>query len=294
MLDQNGKLINCSRERQDVDLNKVTLKDGYVMYEGKKLTLKRIGQGSYGDVYAATSDDKTIELAIKKFGNREEANMEKAAFKLLGKKMCKVIEGISFDSIIAMQRMDGDLHSLIQKLHVTTVVEICKLLSKTLYCLLKHNIMYTDLKPANILYKCTGESMFDILLGDVGDVFFLEKGKQYDYYVSTFPYPFKKEGAALTLYEDLITPITSETAENHLVWGVACTFFIMMNSQNIEKLAHTRRYSTKDFLTVRNDMRTLDTTQDNVFAKALLDPTSVSLSNICTSQVRNLNNKLKF
>lgn len=284
MLDLDGNLLHtCSKARQEVDLSGVTLGEGTVMYKGKRLKLELIGSGTYGKVYAARSKDGTIELAIKYLTHEGEAEVEEKAFRLIEKNgMCNVVRGMGTnENAIIMPKMDGDLRSLIAKLHPTTVVEVCKSLAQTLHCLLVNNIMYTDIKPANTLYKCTGKGTFDILLGDVGDVFLLEKGTIYDEYISTFPYPYKTERKDSSkynpTYSDLLDPMTIDTAEHHLVWGVACFFFVMLKQANVLPLVHDRNYTNQEFLDVRKDLAKSTIPEAAIFARALVDPTSVTL-----------------
>ena len=282
MLDRDGNVMEtCLNARKDVDLKRVTYQNNQFMYGNVPLNLTLIGWGVSGNVYAARSEDESIELALKAM-NIKNLALEEEAFRLIGG-MCKVITGIKKQNIIVMPMMDGDMEFLQNKLHPTTVVGLCRSLAKTLQCLLARNIMYTDIKPANTLYKCTGKGTIDILLGDVGDVFALQDGETYGEYISTFPYPYKYErkdypGEDDPNYLHLLEPMTRDTAERQLVWGVACFFFVMM-TDNIQ-LMHNRNYTNKEFMAVRKQLaKSVETIPDAaVFAKALVDPTAVLLA----------------
>ena len=66
---------------------------------------------------------------------------------------------------------------------------------KVLNCLWQicTKIVYTDIKPQNLLYQCTGPSKFDVVLADLGDVIFMEPGQRVVWYAESYPYPFPKE-----------------------------------------------------------------------------------------------------
>jgi DNA ligase 1 len=288
MLDRDGNVMKttCSKARKDVDLQRVVYQNNQFLYGNVPLKLTTLGSGTNGDVYAARSEDGSIELALKEMKYEGDLEVEKEAFRLIGKGRCKIIEGMENQNMIVMPMMDGDMRPLIGKLHPSTVVKVCRSLAQTLRCLFAKNIMYTDIKPANTLYKCTGRGAMDILLGDVGDVFELEDGETYDEYVSTFPYPYKNErkDAEQNDYFDLLEPITRGTAEHHLVWGVACFFFVMtsISYKTTTMLAHGRDHTNEEFMTVRNQLaKSVKAIPDAaVFAKALVDPTTVSLADM--------------
>lgn len=79
---------------------------------------------------------------------------------------------------IIMDYMDGTLGKYLNNnnLDYSTIIKIFTKIVSQLYCLSKYNLYYTDIKSANILYKCNkganpnDSCTIDILLGDIGSI----------------------------------------------------------------------------------------------------------------------------
>ena len=157
-------------------------------------------------------------------------------------------------------------------------------LQKVLNCLWQKKIVYTDIKPQNLLYQCTGPSKFDVVLADLGDVIFMEPGQRVAWYAESYPYPFPKERKDLppsekkVEYDDLIAPLTMENAEHHMVWGVAAFFFAMTHPLAHNALYWGRDYTNEEFMKMRKMLVKTTEGGAGIFGKALLDPTKFKLS----------------
>ena len=173
--------------------------------------IKEIGEGSYGFVKLITFKDGT-HVIIKQVdgGNTEIEDLN--YLNQLAKKNeyvpCGLVNGTVIHedtdkAFIAMQVMDGDLDHLIakKKFKPLDIFRIINHLLDTLLCLLKLNLVYTDLKWENVLYKKVG-SRYIIGLGDLGSVSKIGD----DNWVRSYPYP--NEG-------DLLEEIYG-------VWGLWC------------------------------------------------------------------------
>lgn len=299
-IDKQGNVLkaNCSGKKL-VDLKKVKLEDEEFSYEGKTLVPDLFGKGAAGQIYRFQNDD--VHFVWKWFyteNAEQDLQEELNAYKLLetmDASTCRVLhEGRERSGGIIMQMMDGSMDEFMGRMHPDGIVQLCISVAKSLQCLWKKSIVYTDVKPANILYKCNGNGTFDIVLGDVGDirVFFPGNNSTKDY-VETFAYPYIKERLDFKKpdevdYGNLIGPLTTENAEDHMVWAVACLFFVMLKPMTVIKyLSHNRMVSRDDFVEKRQEMAGLlqkDPFQQNktmlLLGKALVDPTSVRLAEI--------------
>ncbi len=141
--------------------------------------IKKIGQGSFGSVKLITFKDGT-QVIIKQVNGGDTEIEDLNYLNQLAKKNeyvpCGLVNGtvIHEDSeigYIAMQVMDGDLDHLIakKKFKPLDIFRIINHLLDSLLCLLKLNLVYTDLKWENVLYKKVG-SRYTIGLGDFGSV----------------------------------------------------------------------------------------------------------------------------
>jgi hypothetical protein len=299
LININGEIIKrCNKKREFVNLDKVKMQNGKMLYDNQELLKDRhkIKSGTFGAVYRMHNKDDSIELALK-MGKTEYIKQEEVVFKLIGNdNTCKVIQGINKQNGIVMQLMDGDISKLAGVLHPSVVLQVCKSIAETLHCLFLRQLIYTDIKPDNTLFYCTGNGTFDIILGDVGDIFFLNKNQHKNNYVETYAYPYENErnesNNDKTDYFDLIKPMTLKNAENHLVWGVACLFFLMLDRDNNlrKELGWTRKHTNKDFLEKRIEIAKRlqedpykqyeEIKEMEVFAQAIVDPTIVRLKDI--------------
>ena len=87
----------------------------------------------------------------------------------------KILINNSGEKFAIMDLMDGTLSDLIKdKLTITQAIEITLDITKSFKCLLDKGFSYTDLKSANVLYKCYkdihGDGHIKIVLGDIGSL----------------------------------------------------------------------------------------------------------------------------
>ena len=70
-----------------------------------------------------------------------------------------------------MDLMDGTLYDLVKKkLSIHEILDIIYILADNLECLNKLGKVYTDLKSANVLYKCYKNNKLKVSLGDLGSI----------------------------------------------------------------------------------------------------------------------------
>ena len=305
----------CQQSRARVDLNEVSLVDRKFLYEGNEMELVPISRGSNGVVVRAY-DDKGVEFAVKIISPPEkpesneqdlkkyeqelkdyeqELKNERKAFEVLNELGCpNVVHGRPIkDGLLGfflMQLLDGDMQQLALRLPLNVVKDVCRSLANVLNCLWQSKIVYTDIKPANLLFRCTGPGTFDVVLADLGDVLMLnDNNKKIDFYSETFPYPFPNERmdtptfGIFEEYKDLIGPLTMENAEHHMVWGVAAFFFVMMQGPDaVSVLTWKRNFTNEEFLNRRQ--RLVDSTEGaGIFGEALIDPDSFELKDFLDS-----------
>ena len=65
--------------------------------------------------------------------------------------------------------MHGSLDKLVNKIDAITIIKIIKRIAYYLHCLYEKGLSYTDLKTANILFKCI-DNKIKIVLGDLGSI----------------------------------------------------------------------------------------------------------------------------
>ena len=247
----------------------------------------QISKGTNGKVYLLASDDGKYKLAYKQIDDKRVAEQEALAFQKLNHLPCKVVTGVGLGTGILMPMMNGTLQDFQGRIHPEVLVNGANDLANLLYCLLQRGIFYPDVKPANILYRCSERNRFQIILGDVGDIVDLNVN-----YVSTFPmYKMERKDKdsqgkdAPQDYHRLAVPLgIPPNVETHLTWSVAVFFFVMLKPPVQHYLNHNRDLSTEEFNHYRE--KTVELLNDNqytsldgaeIFSRALLDPASVPL-----------------
>ena len=129
----------------------------------------------------------------------------------------KILENNSGEKFAIMDLMDGTLSDLIKdKLTITQAIEITLDITKSFKCLLDKGFSYTDLKSANVLYKCYkdihGDGHIKVVLGDIGSIckkskerepiwtsdFYITEAPVSDGGVATYPPPESIDDAANT------------------------------------------------------------------------------------------------
>lgn len=137
----------------------------------KMKKIKMIGEGSFGKVYLFQYKENSIVIKIpdKEIYIDYEVDIIKY---YLPKNICndyiiplRVITDQAKNNFVIMQEANGDLSNL--KLDERLIFKIIIQVAKTLICFMKKDIIYTDLKIENILYKCKNNRI-SIYLADIG------------------------------------------------------------------------------------------------------------------------------
>ena len=74
------------------------------------------------------------------------------------------------ENVAVMELMNGPLSKMKGKFKNTNLMSVIKEIACHLKCLNDHNLVYTDLKTANILFKCIGKEKLSVCLGDIGGI----------------------------------------------------------------------------------------------------------------------------
>ena len=179
--------------RAPIDLNNLqiqpdSINGGYCFMYGPHIIRKgrRIGGGKFGEVFIFESADQKYGLAIKIYkgpinepGNVHEKNISIEINKFnkqlsITKNKLMKVNDVSF---LVMTLADGDIESLNKDSNVNllcnkSILHILHSMSNIIVTLEQSNLFYTDLKPANILYKATRNDYIQIYLGDIGGLCF--------------------------------------------------------------------------------------------------------------------------
>jgi len=97
------------------------------------------------------------------------------------------------NKILIMEYMSGTLNKLLLGINnnvtlknLKSVFQIILKILKDIYCLYTQNLFYTDIKLANILFRCDQNDKIKILLGDLGSI---SNKINNDECIATFPSP---------------------------------------------------------------------------------------------------------
>lgn len=183
---------------------------------------KKIAKGTYGKVLKLTSQEPELarDLAIKLCNEEDETLISEALNDRLLPCDCLRVRSVGteicleeaeenqddedqdcYDHCYFMELCDGTLDDYLYKIQdieprmyndeeycAIKILEIIEKLRKQMVCIYETNndYVYTDLKMANVLYKCRSENDIAFLLGDLGSAVMDED----DCYKSTYP-PFE-------------------------------------------------------------------------------------------------------
>lgn len=186
---------------------------------------KTLGQGSFGIVllYGIDTPYGPASVAVKillREGDDEPDIIN--TMRTTGAQRCPVINARVINghvdgkvvTIVVMNAMSGTLQDLGPYIMSRSgPLGVLKKLIETAKCLLDHGYVYTDYKPANMLYLCEGNDV-DIYYGDLGSLVPLGAP------ASTFTYPPPEMGPRLV---NIATEAT-------MVWGIAITFILLFNN----------------------------------------------------------------
>ena len=188
---------------------------------GKKIILnntKYISSGGYGSVYHVYNDSKTINLAMKKmtdyyddeYGVIEKLQNKKIDCNVLS---AKIIDFTPSERVGIYELYTGSLTDLRGKLTIQLCLQVLKNLVSDLLCLQRNGLSYTDLKPANVLYKCLTKHSIKITLGDVGSI--CDNGGENP--ASYPPWSRRNKDAAYISCDDVT-----------MVWGCGIIFILLI------------------------------------------------------------------
>lgn len=194
---ENINSISCKKYNNivDMDLNNITVekqistKKFKINYndDSNKFTLDNItflSEGSYGEVYKYSKGKYGIAIKTYKYNDDDEINIinmlhkEKIPCEVINSKLLKIQDKY----ICAMELMSGPLSKIKGKLIMNNNIKCIKKIAEHLKCLNDHKLSYTDLKCANILFKCINNKNIKIVLGDVGSI--CKTGQEH---IATFP-----------------------------------------------------------------------------------------------------------
>lgn len=180
---------------------------------------------------------------------------------------CNILHGPAqksniIEKYVIMEELDGDLWSLAKlQLHPRIVGRIASALARRMMCLWSNRLVYTDIKPQNVAYKCKDDKFY-ISLIDLGDIFKLpESDSVKEDWVATYPF-YENENVS---FFASIKPITEKNAEFHMLWGICMLAITMLRDtiswsygidQDVVKLLrHDRTISNAYCLEKRKDLK---------------------------------------
>ena len=162
--------------------------------------------GSFGKVYMYSNGKYKIAVKVYNYDD----DMEFELIEYLNDKYIncntiniKILEANS-NKISVMDLMNDSLDKLKGSLDMNNIFKIISNIANDLSCLNKNNLSYTDLKCANILFKCTDNKYITTVLGDIGSICI--KGQKH--IASYPPIEFKRK------------PTKVECNESSMVWGL--------------------------------------------------------------------------
>lgn len=180
---------------------------------------QQLGKGLFGTVLLYESDEKMFRIALKITSDLTEIGIIRnsgdkiqnlLSTKILGQKL---IQNTIF-YYVALPAMEGSLLNIINVLKQNPVlaIKICLSVTSTLKKLYENDLIYTDLKVENILYRYIGQNTINIVVGDIGGV--VQKR------VAKFPY---------TYLPSISNPIIAN--EELSRWQILYMFLTMLNPE---------------------------------------------------------------
>ena len=161
--------------------------------------------------------DLYYSVIVKVYDDKDDSEIDKIKMinKKLGRGFCNTVNAKIIElnnnsrnarqTVAIMDSMDGSLEGLPRIKNPYEIIAIIKYLAEIFLCLLKLGYTYTDIKAANILYKCYKNNKIKISLGDLGGL--CEKGGME---TCTFPPP-----------EHMFSFKSKNCTEETMVWGLA-------------------------------------------------------------------------
>lgn len=182
------------------------------------------------------NDPKDDEI---NFVNELEKNGKNGVCNLINSSILNLTHNGIKTTVSAMELMDGTLCDLKNLTSIPDKIEILKKIVDHFICIKREigeSVNYTDLKCANVLYKCFKNKKIKIVIGDIGGLCSGFDG------ASTYPPP---EFLHKKNYKG------NNCNESILVWGIAVTFLELLG-YNTSKLFYWKKART---MSVLNFMR---------------------------------------
>ena len=181
--------------------------DRYDTIQLTDLSLKKIAEGSFGNILRGTSKKyPEVDFVIKE--NKSDDKLDE--IRLLDEEpmfiSCKkyLVNFKKIDNnMIIMPHITGDL-SKVNNLNVKQIKSIIKILGEGLLCLAKNGIYYFDIKAENIFYNCMSDNTMSVFFGDLGSMLVNRDNE----YATTFPPPM-----LLVKHMDRIESLTDQILE---------------------------------------------------------------------------------
>ena len=144
-------------------------------------------------------------------------------------------------AFIIMEYMDGTLENYLKNnrdLSYDVIKKIFTDLAAQFYCFSRYELMYTDIKLANILYKCNKngkDNFIDFTLGDLGSMTNTNMNNEG---IATFPPPERcvEDSCGVFLNPD----------EKDVIWSLGILILTIIGY-------NTLKYSYRDFLKLKKD-----------------------------------------
>ena len=201
---------------------------GLLEYKGIPLSnIEYISSGTFGIVYKYSSDAtslKKYEIAVKTYKDNKDDEIgfvndlnnykKRGACNIINSKILVLTHGTKKTIVSIMELMDGTLGKL-KVLDINDKFKIIKRAAEHLLCLKNltntNNISYTDLKEANLLFKCFKNKKMKIVIGDIGGI-------------CTHP---SQTGSATYPPPESVTGPNCD--EGNMVWGLGVTLLELLN-----------------------------------------------------------------
>ena len=250
-------------DNPDITVNKNIIginKNKYTFVINKKNV---ISKGAFGTIFKLYDKKYNVALALKLEHDKPKSGqepLEKKISEFLNDKSCNVLKVKyigEFKSlpIYLMELANGDLHKL------KAFYEKCKGVKTLMFyrniaeeiriqmvCLLKksnYEYVYTDIKLANILYRCIPEkNIIRILLGDLGSASpIINRNINKKYYIATYP-PWEHREDNGYVYFDRNSKKNKEYTLSWMI-GIILLSFIdtsLLNFLAFDNLSKNKKY----------------------------------------------------
>ncbi len=170
-------------------------------------------------------EDKNDSVALKVTTDIDEVQMIRTLDSCLNCTVdfysCNVVQARYFGKwgpyhFILLPLMDGSLDRAdLDKWTYKLQVQFISFITSELSCLYRKNLLYVDIKLANLLYKCVKNDVLEIVLGDIGSITQLGNPG-----LATYPYCMR---------------LGHNTSDIDVVWGI-CVMWCMLYDNDSKKI----------------------------------------------------------